>query len=74
MTEAWTDEPPALTVNVQRSPSGAYFVTCPQHRGLITVEQSLSAALASVVPALQDLLSVGPPHPDPKAFDGIDVT
>lgn len=64
--------PEVLTIHVQRGVH-AFYVTCDQHRGLLTGEKSLGEALAAVVPALRDLLSVGPPHPDPHAFDGIDL-
>lgn len=54
--------------------SGSFFATCDQHKGLLIVESTLTQALAAIMPALRDLLSVGPPHPDPHAFDGIDVS
>lgn len=62
-----------LSIHIERSEGGMFFVTCDQHRGLLTGEHTLAGALASVIPALRDLLAAGPPHPDPHAFDGIDV-
>lgn len=70
--QGWNDAP-LLTVRVRKGPSGAYFVNCDQHRGLLTVEPSLNEALQSVVPALRDLLSVEPSHPDSRALEGIDL-
>lgn len=60
-----------LTVRIMRGEANAYYATCDQHRGLLTCEQTISDALASVAPALRELLAAGPPHPDPKAFDGL---
>ena len=66
---------PILTFHVERSPTtGYFFATCDQHTGLLVVEKTLAEVLAKVTPALHDLLSVGPAHPDPAAFEGVDLS
>jgi hypothetical protein len=62
-----------LTIHIERSEGGMFFTTCDQHRGLIIGENTLAGAIASVMPVLRDLLAAGLPHPNPRAFDGIDV-
>ncbi len=69
-----TTNPDVLTVHVQRGETGIYFVTCDQHRGLLGAGRTLAGALARVAPSLRDLLDAGPPHPDPHAFDGVDLS
>ena len=62
-----------LNLTIERGAGGWFYVTCEQHRGVLICRPTLSAALASVVPALQDLLAAGPSHPDPHAFDGVTI-
>jgi len=64
-----------LTFRVERSPTTGYFLaTCDQHTGHLVVDKTLAEVLAKVTPALHDLLSVGPAHPDPTAFEGVDLS
>lgn len=63
-----------LTLRIALGSTQSFYVTCDQHKGLLTCERSLSASLASVVPALQELLAAGPAHPDPHAFDGVEIS
>lgn len=60
-----------LTLHIELGEANYCFITCDQHRGLLLAESTIAQGLSKVVPALRELLSVGPSHPDPKAFDGI---
>jgi hypothetical protein len=57
-----------LTLTVHRSPLGTCFVTCAEHKGLLTCGADLTDALADVPRALAGALAAGAVIP---TLDGV---
>lgn len=54
-----------MTLIVERSKSGLFFITCEEVRGLLIAAVSLSEGLSKVPAVLDQLAKAGAPHPFP---------